>query len=58
MKNHVGLGDTLHELFNVTGIATVVKKSAKVVSKLTGISEDCGCDSRKEYLNNKFPYKK
>ena len=43
-----GLGDTIEKITKATGIK-------KVVDLLT---DDCGCDKRKEKLNNKFPYKK
>ena len=42
-----GLGDTLEKVFKATGIK-------KAVHWLLG--EDCGCDKRKEYLNQMFPY--
>lgn len=44
-----GLGDTVEKVFEATGIAKV----AKFV-----LGDDCGCDDRKEKLNNWFPYKK
>ena len=45
-----GLGDTIEQITEVTGI----KKVVEVFSKVTGI--DCGCDKRKETLNKLFPY--
>ena len=45
-----GLGDTIEQLTEVTGI----KKVVEMFSEATGI--DCGCDERKEKLNNLFPY--
>lgn len=47
-----GLGDTIDNFTTATGIKTVVKAVAKAV---TG-DEDCGCDKRKEILNDMFPY--
>jgi hypothetical protein len=44
-----GLGDTIENVFQATGI----DKIAKFV-----LGEDCGCDERKEKLNKLFPYKK
>lgn len=44
-----GLGDTVEKVLKATGVAKVVKFIA---------GEDCGCDKRKEYLNNMFPYYK
>lgn len=44
-----GLGDTLEKVFEKTGVAKVVKWIA---------GEDCGCDKRKEKLNQIFPYRK
>jgi hypothetical protein len=41
-----GLGDTVEKITTATGIKNVVEK----VSKATG--KDCGCNKRKEILNN------
>jgi hypothetical protein len=51
IKKHKGLGDTVEFLLERTGIAYAVKMAAISV----GI-EDCGCEGRKEYLNEKVPY--
>jgi hypothetical protein len=45
-----GLGDTLEQITQATGIKAVVE----VFSKATGL--DCGCSERKETLNKLFPY--
>ena len=42
-----GLGDTIEQITEATGIKAVVKAIA---------GEDCGCDQRKEKLNKLFPY--
>ena len=42
-----GFGDTIDKFTTNTGI----KKAVKVISDAVGI-EDCGCDGRKESLNN------
>ncbi len=47
-----GLGDTIANVAEATGISAVVEK----VSKVTG--KDCGCKNRKKKLNEAFPYKK
>jgi hypothetical protein len=44
-----GVGDTVEKVFEKTGIA----KAAKFV-----LGEDCGCEERKEKLNQVFRYKK
>jgi hypothetical protein len=44
-----GLGDTVETVLKATGIAS----AAKFI-----LGEDCGCDKRKEKLNNLFPYRK
>ena len=44
-----GLGDTIEQITEVTGIK-------KLVNFIAG--EDCGCDARKEKLNEWFPYRK
>jgi len=46
-----GLGDTIEKITKVTGI----KKAIETVSKAVG--KDCGCGKRKQFLNNRFPYK-
>jgi hypothetical protein len=51
-KKAQGLGDTIEQITEVTGIKSVVEK----FSKATGV--DCGCDKRKETLNKLFPYHK
>jgi len=43
-----GLGDSVEKVLKATGVADVVKFIA---------GEDCGCDERKEKLNQMFPYK-
>ena len=52
-KNHAnaseGLGDTVEKITKATGI----KKAVKFLA-----GEDCGCDERKEKLNEMFRYKK
>lgn len=47
-----GLGDTIEQITEATGIKTVVE----LFSKATGI--DCGCDARKEKLNNLISYRR
>lgn len=41
-----GLGDRIEEITTATGIKAVVDK----ISEVTGV--DCGCEKRKEWLNN------
>ena len=48
-KKPKGLGDTVENIFDATGIATV----AKAV-----LGEKCGCEERKEALNKLWTYKK
>ena len=43
-----GLGDSVEKVLKATGASDVVKFIA---------GEDCGCDERKEKLNDLFPYK-
>ena len=55
VKNHEkessGLGDTVEKITKATGIK-------KVVEKFTPEGYDCGCDDRKNKLNELFPYAK
>jgi hypothetical protein len=53
IKAQKGLGDTVEIVTKVTGIKSAVESVTKAMGK-----EDCGCDRRKEQLNNAFPYKK
>ena len=46
-KSSKGVGDTVEKITKKTGI----KKAVKFLA-----GEDCGCDKRKEKLNNIFPY--
>lgn len=41
-----GLGDTVEKVAKKTGVKKVVEK----------VFKDCGCQQRKEWLNNMFPY--
>jgi hypothetical protein len=41
-----GIGDTIHRITSATGIKSVVNK----ISEIAG--EDCGCEKRRERLNN------
>jgi len=45
-----GLGDTIEKITTATGI----KKVVEIISKVTG--NDCGCQKRKEKLNNYRKY--
>jgi hypothetical protein len=47
-KNSKGLGDTIEKFTEATGI----KKAVKFIA-----GEDCGCDARKDKLNQLFRYK-
>ena len=48
-KKATGLGDTVEQVLEATGIAKV----AKFV-----LGEDCNCEERKQKLNEWFPYRK
>jgi len=43
-----GLGDTVEKITKAIGVKSLFNKFVK---------GDCGCDERKEKLNQKFPYK-
>ena len=47
-KKPKGLGDTVEKITKATGIKAFVDL----------LSDDCGCDERKEKLNKAFPYDK
>lgn len=46
-----GLGDTIAKITHHTGIS----KLTEVITEALGI-EDCGCNRRRENLNNKYSY--
>ena len=48
-KKDRGLGDTVERVFEKTGVARVAKWI---------LGEDCGCDTRRDKLNELFPYQK
>lgn len=52
-KESEGLGDTIAYLTELLKI----DKAVKAVTEAMGI-EDCGCERRREVLNEMFPYKK
>jgi hypothetical protein len=51
IKRHKGLGDTVEFLAEKTGIKYAVNKAVEL-----GIIEDCGCEKRKQSLNELVPY--
>jgi len=50
MEKSKGLGDTIEKITKATGI----KKVVDTVAKATG--KGCGCNKRKNTLNDMFPY--
>jgi hypothetical protein len=48
-----GLGDTIAKFTHATGLDVVADKVAKALGK-----EDCGCNKRREKLNELVPFKK
>jgi hypothetical protein len=46
-----GLGDSISNVFKKTGITSIVDKISQ------GLNIPCGCEHRKDSLNNMFPYK-
>ena len=47
-----GLGDSIEKITKTTGL----KSLTEIASKAMGYS-DCGCNKRKNWLNEQFPYK-
>jgi hypothetical protein len=45
-----GLGDTIAKITDTTGIKKIVDTISQVIKK------DCGCEGRKQKLNEMFPY--
>jgi len=52
-KPSEGLGDTIAKVTNALGIDKVAEKVAHLAGK-----KDCGCNRRREKLNEIFPYNK
>lgn len=50
-KKSKGLGDTVAKITEATGLDKLAKKLSKLAGK-----EDCGCERRREKLNDIFPY--
>lgn len=48
-----GLGDTISKVTHAVGLDKVAETLATAVGK-----EDCGCNKRREKLNDLFPYKR
>lgn len=46
-----GFGDTVAKVTNALGLDKVAETVAKAAGK-----EDCGCNKRKQKLNDMFPY--
>jgi hypothetical protein len=46
-----GLGDTIAKMTNAVGLDKVAESLAKAVGK-----DDCGCNKRRQKLNDMFPY--
>jgi hypothetical protein len=53
VQESAGLGDTIAKITNTLGLDKVAESLAKSVGK-----EDCGCNKRKQKLNEMFPYQK
>lgn len=51
MSKSKGLGDTIEKITTATGIKAAVNKVSDV------LNVPCGCQKRKEALNERFPYK-
>ena len=47
-----GLGDSIHKFTKATGIKSVVDRVSQ------GLNIPCGCEARREALNNMVPYNK
>lgn len=52
-KKSRGLGDTVAKLTHFTGIDKLAERVAKAFGK-----EDCGCERRRDKLNEIIPYNK
>ena len=55
MTKSKGLGDTIEKFTKTTGVKSLTNLLSR--NGMFG-KKGCGCDKRKEKLNEKFPYKK
>ena len=54
MKQSKGLGDSIEKFTKATGIKSLKELASR---KITGKPGGCGCNKRKNWLNQAFPYK-
>ena len=47
-----GLGDSIHKFTKATGVKNIVERVSK------GLNIPCGCEGRRNALNNLVPYNK
>ena len=47
-----GLGDSIEKFTKTTGIKSLVEMANEIIGK-----KDCGCKKKKDWLNQRFPYK-
>ena len=53
MEKSKGLGDSVEKFTKATGLKSLMEISMGAV----GFKKDCGCNKRKAWLNEQFPYK-
>ena len=53
MSKSKGLGDTVEKFTRATGIKSLTELAVRAAGY-----KDCGCDKRKKWLNQQFPYYK
>jgi len=51
-QNSQGLGDTIAKITNTLGLDKLAEEVAQAMGK-----KDCGCNKRREKLNEMFPYR-
>ena len=54
MNRSKGLGDSIEKFTKATGIKSLTEMASR---KITGKKGGCGCNKRKNWLNQTFPYK-
>tara|TARA_Y100000593_G_C4173884_1_gene268456 strand:- start:541 stop:708 length:168 start_codon:yes stop_codon:yes gene_type:complete len=52
MNKSKGLGDSVEKFTKATGLKSLMEISMNTM----GIKKDCGCNKRKNWLNQQFPY--
>tara|TARA_R110002012_G_C11238438_1_gene565047 strand:- start:323 stop:502 length:180 start_codon:yes stop_codon:yes gene_type:complete len=57
MNESKGLGDSIEKFTKATGIKSLTEIAMDSANRVFNTKKDCGCRKRKQWLNDRFPYK-